>query len=212
MRMLTLSKVLTVSAAIVASISCGSVIRDGKSPVYLVVDTLEGSRGNSTPGPFTSGLLISDVITNVTSPDPCTSASPCPTVFGDSGQAQLRMSLKDIGTSPTTPTAPTTNNEVTITRYHVAYIRTDGRNTEGVDVPYAFDGATTGTIPSGGNITLGFELVRNIAKQQAPLIQLKTNPQILQAIANVTFYGHDQVGNEMSVTGSISIEFGNFGD
>jgi len=133
-------------------------------------------------------------------------------VFGDAGQVQLRASLKDLGASSAAPTSPTSNNEVTITRYHVEYVRTDGRNTEGVDVPYAFDGATTGTIPAGGNLTLGFELVRNIAKQQTPLIQLKTNPQILQTIANVTFYGHDQVGNEVSVTGSITVEFGNFGD
>ena len=35
---------------------------------------------------------------------------------------------------------------------------------------------------------------------------------LINAIADVTFYGRDQVGNDISVTGSISIEFGNFGD
>ncbi len=34
----------------------------------------------------------------------------------------------------------------------------------------------------------------------------------LEAICDVTFYGQDQVGNEINVTGSILIEFGNFGD
>jgi hypothetical protein len=28
----------------------------------------------------------------------------------------------------------------------------------------------------------------------------------------VTFYGHDQVGNDVSVMGSIQIDFGNFAD
>jgi len=28
----------------------------------------------------------------------------------------------------------------------------------------------------------------------------------------VTFYGHDQAGNDISATGSIGVEFGNFGD
>jgi hypothetical protein len=28
----------------------------------------------------------------------------------------------------------------------------------------------------------------------------------------VTFYGHDQAGNEVSATGSIQVDFGNFGD
>jgi len=28
----------------------------------------------------------------------------------------------------------------------------------------------------------------------------------------VTFYGTDRVGNDISVTGSIQVDFGNFGD
>ena len=36
--------------------------------------------------------------------------------------------------------ACTAINAVTLTRYHVDYRRTDGRNTPGVDVPYSFDG------------------------------------------------------------------------
>jgi hypothetical protein len=205
------TRIAVLVVAVAVSSSCGSVVRNGSSPVYLVIDALDGSRGASTPGPFTTGLLISDVITNVTSPAPCTTQTPCPTIFGDTGQVVLRTSLKNIGT-PTSPTEETTNNEVTITRYHVAYTRTDGRNVQGVDVPYAFDGGVTGTIPAGGTLTLGFELVKNIAKQESPLIQLETNGVIIQAIANITFYGQDQVGNQINVTGSISVEFGNFGD
>jgi hypothetical protein len=179
--------------------------------VYLTIDSLEGSRGAASQGPFVTGLLISDVITNVTSPAPCTTDNPCPTVFGDTGQVVLRSSMKDVGTTAS-PAAPTTNNDVTITRYHVDYERADGRNTPGVDVPFGFDGATTGTVQVGKQTTLGFELVRNIAKTQAPLIQLQTSATILTAIAHVTFYGRDAVGNELNVSGSISVEFGNFGD
>ena len=47
------------------------------------------------------------------------------------------------------------------------YIRADGRNTPGVDVPYGFDGALTATV--SGSTTVGFELVRHIAKEEAPL-------------------------------------------
>ena len=103
-------------------------------------------------------------------------------------------------------------NEVTITRYHVEYTRADGRNTPGADVPYSFDGAATGTIPAGGSLTLGFDLVRNVAKQESPLAQLRTSPNIITSIALVTFYGRDRVGNNVSVTGQIQIDFGNFGD
>ena len=90
--------------------------------------------------------------------------------------------------------------------------RSDGRNRPGVDVPYAFDGAATGTIASGGTLTLGFELVRHVAKQEAPLVQLVDSPTIISTIADITFYGQDRVGNEISVMGSISVDFGNFGD
>ena len=61
-------------------------------------------------------------------------------------------------------------------------------------------------------MTIGFPLVRNTAKEESPLVQLKTNGVIISTIADVTFYGRDQVGNDISATGSIGIAFGNFGD
>jgi hypothetical protein len=198
------------AAAAVASVSCGSVVREGRAPVYLVIDQLQGIPGAASAG-SPSSTLVSDVITNVIAPAPCTATSPCPTIFGDNGTVTLRAPLKDV-VSTTTPAAPTTNNEVTVTRYHVEYTRTDGRNTPGVDVPYAFDGAATGTIPAGGTLSLGFVLVRNSAKQESPLVQLRNNPLILTTIAKVTFYGTDRVGHDVTVTGQIQIDFGNFGD
>ena len=197
------------AALVAATVSCGDVSRQGSSPVYLVIDTLTATRGGGT-GSTASSTLVSDVITNVTTPAPCTPATPCPTIFGDNGTVTLRAPLKNIGTG--TPLTATTNNEVTITRVHVEYTRADGRNTPGVDVPYAFDGAATGTIPAGGTLTLGFVLVRNVAKEESPLAQLRTSPNIITSIANVTFYGTDRTGNAISVTGQISISFGNFGD
>ena len=109
--------------------------------------------------------------------------------------------------------SPTTNNSVTITGYHVEYRRTDGRNTPGVDVPFGFDGAVTGLVIPGGTATsIGFVLVRNAAKEESPLLQLRTSPDSLSTIADVTFYGRDVVGNELSATGSILITFADFGD
>jgi hypothetical protein len=35
---------------------------------------------------------------------------------------------------------------------------------------------------------------------------------MISTIADVTFYGRDQAGNDVSATGSIGIDFGNFGD
>jgi len=190
--------------------SCGDVVRQGSSPVYLVIDSLAATRGGSTSSTAASTLL-SDVITNATTPAPCSTSSPCPTVFDDSGTVRLRAPLKNIGGA--TPLVPTTNNEVTITRYTVEYTRTDGRNVPGVDVPYPIDGAITGTIPEGNNtLTISFEIVRHTAKQEAPLAELRTSPNIIVTNARVTFYGKDRVGNDVSATGYIQINFGNFGD
>jgi len=202
-------QIIAVAALVIATSACGDVIRQGRSPVFLVISTLQGAQGNHA-SLLGSGLL-SDVITNVTTPSPCSDTNPCPTVFNDIGEVALRISLKDIGTG-TIATSPTTNNEVTITRYHVNYRRADGRNTPGVDVPFGFDGATTGTIAGTGTLTLGFTLVRNVAKIESPLVQLVSSSNLISTVAEITFYGQDQVGNEVSVSGSIDVTFANFGD
>jgi len=54
--------------------------------------------------------------------------------------------------------------------------------------------------------------VRNQAKDEAPLVFLRSNAAIVTAIAKITFFGRDQNGNEISIVGEITINFGNFGD
>lgn len=201
---------LTVAAS---TVSCGDVVRQGRAPVYLIIDSLTASSGANASSSAGNGssFLLSDVLGSRTTPAPCTTTDPCPTVFNDNGSVTLRLALKDLG-STASPTAATANNEVTINRYRVTYRRADGRNTQGRDVPYAFDGAATGTVPRSGNLTIGFELVRHAAKGESPLVELVYNSSVITTIADVTFYGRDQVGNEVVVTGSIQIDFGNFGD
>ena len=119
-------------AALAATVSCGDVVRDGRSPVLLVMDSLAGAPGGGHGAGTFTGTLQSDVIVFLTSPAPCTPEAQCPTVFSDSGQAVLRLVPKDISV------APTPNNAVTITRYRISFRRADGRNTPGVDVPYGY--------------------------------------------------------------------------
>jgi hypothetical protein len=199
-------KKLSGAAVLVAtSVSCGSVVRQGQSPVYLVIDKLV-ARSGANPSEQPSNYLQSDVITMVTSPSPCTTTSPCPTVYSDPGTVDLRALQKDISA-----TSPSTNSEITINRYHVNYRRADGLSTPGVDVPYGYDGTVTGTT-TDGKLELVFELVRHVTKMESPLSQLATNPGVITTLAEVTFYGHDQVGNDVTVSGNIQVDFGNFGD
>ena len=196
-----------VAVLAMASTSCGSVAQ-GRGPSLLVIESLQGIRGNTTPG-TPSNPLTSDVITNVISPAPCSATAPCPTIFGDSGEAVMRVVMKDAGSA--NPSSASPLNHITIERYHVQYFRADGRNTPGVDVPYDFDGALRVTIQDAPT-TFGFQLVRNQAKDEAPLVFLRSNAAIVTAIAKITFFGRDQNGNEISIVGEITINFGNFGD
>jgi hypothetical protein len=209
-RMRHISRFVAAAAVAASSVSCGDVVRDGKSPMFLVVDQLQARRGGGTVVTL-GGFLHSDVQTLVSAPAPCSAESPCATIFNDVGQVTLRIVSKDVGNAIVQPT-PSTNNEVTIRGFHITYKRSDGRNTPGVDVPYAWDGSATGTVPLGGTLVLSFEIVRHVAKQEAPLAVLVNSAVIITTTAEITFFGQDRVGNEISVTGSIQVDFGNFGD
>jgi hypothetical protein len=183
----------------VASASCGSAVRQGTGTSFLIVNQLEFARG-SEPDTFTSNLL-SDVVTVV---------DQNATFFNDLGRVTFSLGLKDPGPAGS-PSAPTQNQFITVDRYHVRFVRADGRNTQGVDVPYEFDGAFTVTV--GSSETQGaFTVVRNIAKREAPLQALRNNGVILSTIAEITFYGRDQTGHEVVATARSSIDFGNFAD
>jgi hypothetical protein len=199
----------TLLMAVAGAAGCGQQNTEGRSPSYLVIESLQAASG-AKPTTF-AGTLDSDVVTLVTT----TVGSQdvvAPTVFEDVGQVKLRMALKDVGNalSVTTPTAA---NLVTVTRYHIDYKRSDGRNTQGVDVPYSFDGAASGTFGTDGGL-LTFALVRAQAKLEAPLKALQNGggAVVISTIAEITFYGTDQNGNSVSVTGAISVNFADWGD
>jgi hypothetical protein len=176
--------------------SCHSNVTEGRSPVYVIMDVLEGGSAKGSGTPTFSTVLQSDVVTKGS-------------IFEDPGRVTMHLELKDI----TQGNAPTSNNLVTINHYRVVFRRTDGRNVQGVDVPYAFEGAATFTV-SDVNTTAGFVLVRAQAKLEAPLIQLAGGggSLLISTIADVTFYGKDATGTEVAVTGSISVNFADWGD
>ena len=182
-----------------AAAGCGDMQREGQASSFLIVNALEAASG-ADPSTF-AGTLRSDVVTVVDGSS---------TIYNDIGRVNLVLAMKDPGTT-SAPSAPTSANFITINRYHVRYIRADGRNTPGVDVPYGFDGGLTVTV-GDGEAQAGFTIVRNLAKAEAPLAALGSNGVIISMIAEVTFFGHDQTGREVSAVGNISIDFGNFAD
>ena len=107
---------------------------------------------------------------------------------------------------------PESAEPVTVNRYRVQYRRADGHNVPGVDVPYDFDSAFTITVPATGIGEGAFQTRAHSAKEEAPLRALRYSDDIISTIAEVTFYGRDQAGNEVSATGYIGIDFGDFAD
>jgi hypothetical protein len=197
--MTTVTRLIAAAACLTFSASCGSdMLRTGRSPVFLVIDTLGGAPGGSTSA---SAPYLSDV---------------GPTAFNDVGIAQIRVVAKDqSGALPLGVGAVTTPlNDVTVTRYRVTYRRSDGRNTPGVDVPFGFDGGTSFTIPVGTSQTVNFDLVRHASKLEPPLRNLNGlgGQVVISTIAEVAFFGRDQNGNEVTVTGFLDVTFGDFPD
>jgi hypothetical protein len=199
-KFITLAFIASVAAAAAA---CG-VAEQGRSPVLLRIDSLDASSGAGSQS--FGGYLNSDVqtIVKVNNVD-------VPTRFSDSGRVTLSLVLRDPG-APGVAQTPTELNTVTVTHYRVVYRRTDGRNQQGVDVPWAFDSGMTISVPASAAVQQTFELVRVSAKFEAPLAALTVNGQALDLIADVTFYGKDMANNDILATGSIGITFANFGD
>lgn len=208
-RRLAAGLALAASAAAVQA-GCATAGSGGTSPSFLIIEALEGASG-AEPNAFHT-IVYADVQT-IVDRTAGGQTTQVPTVFSDPGRVTFRLGLKDPGPSGN-PNAPSTINEITVTRYRVQFRRADGRNTPGVDVPYGFDGGMTVTVPANGSVQGGFELVRHQAKEEPPLASLVRSggAGLISTIAEVTFWGRDQAGNEVTVTGSITVNFGDFGD
>ena len=179
--------------------ACGSdEAREGQASSYLIIAALEGQgvTGSGAGGGTFTPVLRSDVQTNGS-------------VFEDNGRVTMTAAMRDV-TNPNV----STNNLITVTRYRVVFRRSDGRNTPGVEVPYAFDGAVTFTVEPGSTSSIPFSLVRAQAKLESPLMNLRGlgGSVLISTIADVTFWGRDQAGRETSVTGKISVNFADWGD
>ena len=192
---------LAVAALVAATTtSCGGdLLSNGRAPVYLSIMRLTASPGGGTE--FVDNLL-SDV------------ASETGSIINDLGRASIRVELKNCGCGTLTPATPTPLNAVTISRYRVNFRRADGRNTPGVDVPFGFDGALTATLDVGVPEDVTFDIVRHAHKAEPPLRSLRGlgGQVIISTVAEITFFGRDQYGNEVTVSGMMDVTFGDFPD
>jgi len=197
------------AALLAGSVSCGDVVRQGRAPVIVVVDSMEAASG-AEPGNM-GGFLLSDVQTLVQQTIGGQSVR-VPVIFNDVGQATMRLIPKDAGNGAVNLN-PTPWNAVTINRYRINFIRADGRNTPGVDVPFAIDGAVTATLTPSPTV-VPFEMVRHQQKLEQPLRSLASfgGRLFITTIAEITFYGADQMGNDVQAKATMNVSFSDYAD
>jgi hypothetical protein len=115
------------------------------------------------------------------------------------------------------PNGPSTGfrGDMTIERYEVRYIRSDGRNVEGVDVPYRITGSLAQEIQEESAATVQVELVRRQAKLEPPLSNLAGGgaAQVVTMFAEVTIWARSTIlATTNSVSARIQVDFADFRD
>ena len=106
-------------------------------------------------------------------------------------------------------------HDFTVERYEVRYFRSDGRNTEGVDVPYSISGNLAQEVQEESAATLNLEVVRRQAKLEPPLTNLVVGGGsiIVTMFAEVTLHARTttlQTTNPVSAR--LQIDFSDFAD
>jgi len=171
-----------------------------RADVILRINTVNATAGG---GGALSAFLQSDVETKGS-------------VFPDTVTAELEAIPKN----PLLGTDLAPSNNIILQSYSVQYLRSDGRNVEGVDVPYAITGSLAAQVDVGGKTTLPFVVVRDQAKLEPPLKNLSfTDPGgggpgsvIVDVSARITLYGKTTTGKDVSATFSLEITFADFPD
>lgn len=192
------AQALAVSVLVFALSACNPLEKKTDAMSYLQILALQGNDAAGTAGDF----IDSDVLFQ----DPTTGAE---SIIADAATVTLTASMLDpdplMGISPYA--------DVELTGYTVTYTRSDGKNTPGVDVPYPIDGSMTGLVEIGSQSSFSFVIVRELAKNEPPLLDLlqaTTRAEGITVTAKVDIYGHDLTGAQVKTTGYISITFANF--
>ncbi len=189
-------KILLLIIAVLALASCMAKEEDSTSASFLVIKSLTGK---DLTGNEDSTTVFSDVITNGS-------------IFNDNAVALVSA----LTYNPSDDYDITYYMNVIVDQIDVEFMRTDGRNVQGVDVPYSFTQPVNMIVPQGEDVDIPFVLIRHVAKLEAPLFALREVPnqgKVLQLVAKVTLHGKDLSGHRVApVSGYLSVWCGNFAD
>jgi hypothetical protein len=190
-------KILVIVPAFFLLFSCNPLENDSRSDSVLLVVKVLGTDIEDNEVDF----LQSDVVM-------INSDTGAATVAADAAKATFTAGSLDpepwLGTSQ--------YSDIFLTHYVVTYSRSDGKNQEGIDIPYSFDGSMTARVQVDTQTEVSFVVVRAVSKLEPPLINLATGrgEGELKATARIDFYGHDTQGNKVMATGYLTIFFANY--
>jgi hypothetical protein len=169
-------------------LSCNNTVGDSdKSSVVLTVTRIHGM----DLGGEAADYLISDVITG-----------------GSYLTNPLVVTLEAKFKKPE-PVLPGTSykTSVMIDRYTVTYT-----GPEGDAVPVAFEGRLAAVCEVDAYVDVEIVVVRAEAKNAAPLNALELTLNVIWAVAEIRFIGHDLDGRGVEATGYITIYFADWAD
>jgi hypothetical protein len=166
---------------------------NGNSPILLLITAINGG-----------AVLDSDVVSGEGATPPLSFI--CPDIVG----VRVENKLKN-------PNLATIDfrGDIVINRYEVHYFRSDGRGVQGVDVPFAISGNLAVEVISGAAVTIPIEVVRRQAKLEPPLITLaagNSGAPVLTVFAEITLHAATTIGQTMTASGRLQIDFADFGD
>ncbi len=132
------------------------------------------------------------------------------TVYEDSVRVVFMNTWLNFGFEST----PTELNDLIVTKYRVTYVRADGRNEPGKDVPFPFEDVTNIHVPVTQEGTGEIVIVRAVAKLEEPLWSLRflSAERELSVTAHIVFWAHDLIGRVVQTQATFPIHFANWAD
>jgi hypothetical protein len=205
MKAMKLAALLAVAAGLLSTSCVPAFVQDSDADVILRITRLRGIPGSEDQD--AGDVLFSDT---------------CCGIINDNIQIDVDSILKN-------PNNPNSNafSDITLERYEVVYLRSDGRNAEGVDVPFHITGPmASAQLPVGGLASVIVVGVRHQAKLEPPLKNLEgkfsndsgtaitgiitAGAGFITTIAEVTIHGRTTSGQAVKAVGRIQIVFADF--
>jgi len=191
-RIKNIFKIMAILPAILFLFSCDNTLNDSEaSSSILIVVKIAGYTDTGDDADFlqsdvyeeTSGTIVADVVT-----------------------ATLETRLRE---PETLGPGSSYMSSILVDRYEVSYTAVDPSDSS---VPGTFTGYLSTVIAIDSSIDISFVIVREVAKANSPLSDLRGTASILQVTASITFYGHDllEPDKEVQATGYLTIYFADY--